>query len=66
MTNDEYARRCQRMLFDIFAPRPTPNMDAEALRYVGMDTTDGPAFPCEAQSDSEAVTQLVGAKTYNA
>ena len=68
MTNDEseYVRRAQRMLFDIFAPRSTPNMDAEELRYVGMDTTDGPAFPCPAQSDAEAVTQLMGAKTYDA
>ncbi len=78
MSDDEreYLQRARAFLRDAFTPDPdalkkyfgasTPETDAILNAYVGMDTTDGPAFPCNAQSDAEAVTQLVGRKTYEA
>ena len=55
----EYLQRAQALLRDAF----TPETDRILNAYVGQDTKDGPAFPCTARTDAEAVQMLVGKRT---
>ena len=54
--------KCLRVLRDVFmAPYPS-QQDAEYTG--GMLTKDGIAYPLTAQSDADAVDQLVGQETF--